>query len=161
MKYEQNRVVYYWASWKRVGMVAIPMGLFILVPLCASGSLHSLSTIVLGGVSSATLMLVMAAILSSFVRIKGTHVLNVNFGEWHSMNATEIESIFIVSRYAFTDKATLVEVKKKNPGIFPGFLLSRDAFPDEKIAAIVNHLLRLNPAIELDERVREIVQKYT
>lgn len=74
------------------------------------------------------------------------------------MDSSDITAITLVPRFFFAKKVTAVQIEKRNPGLFPGMLLSRDAFPDKTIATLVSHLKRLNPSITLDDGIREILR---
>lgn len=155
----KSKSIYYWASWKRVFMLTVPLGGMLLLPTYVGGVLRTDTVFVLLGVLWA--IAIFSLILgTTFFRIKDDHIhYTTSLFEWHRMYASEIERIVIIPRFFFTDKVTAVQIERENPGFFPGMLISRDAFPDETIATLVSHLKHLNPSIELDEGVQKILQE--
>ncbi|HEX8946649.1 MAG TPA: hypothetical protein VF829_00330 [Candidatus Paceibacterota bacterium] len=155
----EEKSVYYWASWKRAWMFACFFGVVATVGFYLDGMRSFTDT--LRGLALAACLVVFLSLLlgTTFIRIKNSRVYYTSsLFEWRSMDMPDIKAITLIPRFSFTDKVTAVQIEKKNPGVFPGFLLSRDAFPDAAIAAIVSHLKRLNPTIELDEGVQKILQ---
>lgn len=140
-------------------MVVVPIGALMLVGGYLSGGMQSQSELVRGLMITIIASLFLALVLgTTFFRIKNNRIFYITcLFEWHRMGIDEIERIVLVPRFWFTKKVSAVQIERKNPGIFPGMLISRDAFPDDKIAALISHLKRLNPSIELDEGVQEIL----
>lgn len=155
----QNQSIYYWASWRRVLPLTIFFGILVMIGFYLDG-MHSISDVFRGLLLALGIVAFSSLVLgATFIRIKGDRVhYTSSLFEWYSMDIEEIKAITLVPRFFFTDKVTAVLIEKKNPGIFPGFLLSRDAFPAAKIVAIVSHLHRLNPLIILDEGVQKILE---
>ncbi len=141
-------------------MVAVPMGILILIPISLGDSLKTYEGIIRAIQASVILMLVTGLILgTTFFRTKNNRLhYTSSLFSWSSMNIDDIEAITLVPRFFFTSKVTAVQIERRSPGMFPGMLISRDAFPDETIAALVSHLKHLNPSIALDEGVQEIVR---
>lgn len=110
--------------------------------------------------TSLILMAITAITLgTTFFRIKGNILYYTSsLFSWSSMDISDITAITLVPRFFFTKKVTAVQIEKRNPRLFPGMLLSRDAFPDKTIAALVSHLKRLNPSIILDDGVQQILR---
>lgn len=95
---------------------------------------------------------------TTFFRIKHNRLYYTSsLFEWSSMNISDIEAITLVPRFFFTNKVTAVQIEKRNHGLFPGMLVSRDAFPDETITALVSQLIKINPSIRLDDGIKKIV----
>jgi hypothetical protein len=159
---DENQVVYYWASWKRVLGVSCSIGLMLLIVMYFDG-MHSRDDFV-RGISLVFINVIFFTILlgTTFFRIKNNRLYYTSsLFEWHSMDISDIEAITLVPRFFFTNKVTAVQIEKRNPGLFPGMLVSRDAFLDKTIAVFVSHLKRINPTIVLDEGVQKILEENT
>ena len=141
-------------------MLAVFGGILILIPIYIGGSLNTFGGVIRAIQAEVILMLVIGIVLgTTFFRIKNNRLhYTSSLFEWHSMDISDIVAITLVPRFFFTNKVTAVQIEKRDPGIFPGMLLSRDAFPDKTIAALVSHLKRLNPSIMLDDGVQEILR---
>lgn len=154
------KTTYYWASWKRVLMVAVPLGLLMLVASYVGAGENSLADHLRIIITVACATVALAVLLgTTFFRIKNRRLFYItSLFEWHRMEIEEIERIVLVPRFFFTNKVTAVQIERKDPGIFPGMLISRDAFPDPTITALVSHLKQINPGIEIDEGVQKILE---
>ena len=149
----------YWASWRRVIVVAVFFGAMVMIGFYLDG-MSTLADFVRGLIIALGVILIFFVMLgTTFFRIKNNRLhYTSSLFEWHSMDISDIVAITLVPRFFFTNKVTAVQIEKRDPGLFPGMLLSRDAFPDETIAALVSHLRRINPSIMLDDGVQEILR---
>jgi hypothetical protein len=157
---DENRVVYYWASWKRVLGMVFFIFVVILLAAASDGNIQNQSDIIRAVVVASCGGAFMGVVLgTTFFRIKNNRIQYVSsMFSWSAMDISEIEAITLVPRFFFTNKVTAVQIEKKNHGIFPGMLISRDAFPDETIIALVSHLTHINPSIVLDAGVQKIME---
>lgn len=152
-------IKYYWASSERVIGVACTFGVLVMIGFYLDG-MHSVSDVLRGAFLAVCIIVFFAILLgTTFLRVNSSKLFYItSLFEWHSMAVSDVRAITLVPRFFFTKKVTAVQIERISPGVFPGMLLSRDAFPDETIAAIVTHLKQLNPAIELDEGIQEILR---
>jgi hypothetical protein len=157
---QKTKSTYYWASWKRVMMVVLPLGILMMIGGYVSNGIHTIYDFVRSLVIVGCATIFMAVVIgTTFFRIKNNRLYYTSsLFEWHSMDISDIEAITLIPRFFFTNKVTAVQIEKRNHGLFPGMLISRDAFPDEIIVALVNHLKRINPAITLDDGVQKILE---
>lgn len=156
---QEAKSIYYWASWKRVLGVSCCIGLLLLVVMYFDG-MHGGKNLV-RGMFLVLMNVVFFTILlgTTFCRIKNNRLYYTSsLFSWSSMDIADIEAITLVPRFFFTNKVTAVQIEKRNHGMFPGMLLSRDAFPNKTIAALASHLKHLNPSIKLDDGVQEILR---
>src|SRR5512143_3812861 len=111
---QRQAPTYYWASWRRVAIIGITLGLLTFFA-CLTGGVQNFSRLALYlGLSSIIVGYAFLVLGVKFVRIMQDRLSYQNGHAFRSStDIANIKEIKIVSRFAFTDKATRKKIHEQ------------------------------------------------